>query len=167
MKPSRLKYWLNFVALSSGLVLCIFFILMLKSEHGRQFWASLGFGSDGDTLNWCTNRVQTLKLPINNGSLVEESGKWLWKAPDLPDVELDYLTVEKWFAKHCQIPIKKVDFQDFNSRLLPLIEVEFVDGETAIFYDLGKERIQMDTFIFRSEAFQKAFQELQNFSPEN
>ena len=108
MKPSRLKYWMNFVALVSGLVLCIFFIFMMKSEHGRQFWSSLGFGGDGDTLNWCSNRVQTLNLPLNNGSLVEESGKWLWKAPDLPDVELDYLSVEKWFAKHCQFPIKKV-----------------------------------------------------------
>ena len=55
----------------------------------------------GTRLNWCVERwihsAETKKA-------FEEDGRWLWKMKE-ETFELDYLRVEKWFIKYCQISI--------------------------------------------------------------
>ena len=96
-------------------------------------------------------------------SITEEAGKWLWKSDT--DVLLNYLSMEKWLARYCQLPIKKVPFKDFNAPMSPLLEVKFISGETATFYDLGEGRFQLQDHIFSSPDLDKAMKELLAFGP--
>ena len=138
-------------------------ISWLKGGHGNQFLTSMGLGDEEQRLNWCSNRVASMTLSQKGSSIVEKSGKWLWLGTH--EVELNYLDIEKWFAKYCQLNIKKVQFSDFNSPLNPILKVEFIDGEAATFYDLGEKRIQVQDQIFKSATFDKAIKELLDFAP--
>ena len=98
-----------------------------------------------------------------NGTLKEQDGQWQWEGTST--AKLNYLAIEKWFAKYCQVSIKPIDFKDFGSPLIPLIEVAFVDGESATFYDLGQNRMQVDEHIFKSSKLQKGLVELSKLLP--
>lgn len=163
LKPLNLKYWAGLASLIMGLAATLFFIYLLKADHGNQLWASLGFGQQGQTLNWCSNRVASLKVNGAEGTLKETDGQWRWDGPT--DSKLNYLAIEKWFAKYCQISIAPIDFKDFGSQLVPLIEVGFVDGESTVFYDLGQNRLQVDEHIFKSSKLQKGLLELSKLLP--
>ena len=149
----------------TGLSACVFFIFLLKSDHARQFWASLGLGSQVEMLSWCSERVSKVSFPSNGGGVVSEvDGKWQWESTD-GQTQLDYLAVEKWFARYCQTPIESIALERFDTRLLPLMEVEFIDGNSGTFYDLGQGRIQWKQQIFKSPSFQTAFEEILRFGP--
>jgi len=154
------RYWFALFSMVLGLGCTLFLVGNLRSDHGNQLWTSLGFGADSRTLNWCDNRVSSLGVPELNGKIYESEGQWLWKGSK--QKTLEYLAVEKWFAKYCQIPIKRISIKDFTTPLTPRLEVSFVDGESLTIFDLGENRIQINEHIFESSQLQKGLGYLRN-----
>ena len=159
----KIGYWFKLLTLTIALSVTVLSIYWLNQGHMVKTLSSIGFSNNGQILNWCENRIQSLGIPSAQATLTEKAGRWVWQTQDT--TPLNYLSVEKWFAKYCQIPVKKVNFEDFNSPMTPILEVTFISGETATFYDLGEGRVQLQNNVFSSPALQQAMKELLAFGP--
>ena len=94
--------------------------------HMDAFWTSLGFENTARR-NWCEERVGQLYLFETSGKLYEEKNRWLWHQ-DGEDRLLDYLRVEKWFAKYCQVDFSEEIDSSMAVDFRPVFEAQFIDG---------------------------------------
>lgn len=129
-----------------------------------QFWASLGLSHNEQRLNWCDERVQSIHFYNKDAKITEESGKWLWKSNDT--VVLDYLSVEKWFAKYCLLPVVEPQLSgDSQAQGAPLFEALFVNGERLTFHQIDDEHVRLKGKVYRSKILREALKELLAFDP--
>ena len=149
------------VALLTALTATILAIFWLDQGHMSSFWTSLGLNKGGTRINWCEERVSSLYFYGPQAKLVEKAGKWTWSQQF--EKELDYLRVEKWFAKYCQIPVdKKLDSQGPQADQ-PLFEAQFIDGNRLSLYTDGQNTFRIRDKVFESETLRKAIKELLAF----
>ncbi len=159
-----LKIATKLVILLTALSATVIAIFWLKQGHMDSFWTSLGVSRSGARINWCTERVQSLYIYGSQEKLVEESGKWLWRSGSTR-VELDYLRVEKWFAKYCQaeIDLPQVEDNVDNEGTSPLLEVIFVDGSRRTLFFRPPTGFEIGNQQFDSETLRKGIKELLAF----
>jgi hypothetical protein len=158
-----LKVLAKLVALLTALTATIVAISWLNAGHMNSFWTSLGVDRSGTRLNWCEERVGTLFLYDSKAKLTEKDGKWLWVGEI--EKELDYLRVEKWFAKYCLIPVDDMEVAEMASSS-PVFEAQFIDGNRLSLYSDGENIFKIRDKVFQSQAFREALQELLAFGGE-
>ncbi len=151
------------MALLSALTATIVAIFWLKQGHMDAFWTSLGVDRSGTRLNWCVERVDSIYFYETQEKLFEEEGRWLWKMK-AGTQELDYLRVEKWFAKYCQISIdEKLQTSENPVRFTPVFEAQFIDGSRKTLSQTNSDLFKIDSHQFRSETLRKGIKELLAF----
>lgn len=158
-----LKVVLKLAALLTALTFSVAAIVLLKQGHMNTFWTSLGFPT-GDRLNWCSERVHSIYHIPSGSKLLEKEGKWIWQYPDRGEKELDYLRVEKWFARYCQVPFEG-ESSDAGEKLPPLFEVVFV-GEDRLNIFGADHEFSIRNREFSSETLRNGLQELLAFGDE-
>lgn len=75
---------------------------------------------------------------------------------------LDYLRVEKWFAKNCLAPLDKDQPQSLDEAH-PFVEVEFVDGTRMSIYQGEPGHFRIRDKVFASETLRQGLKELMAF----
>ena len=173
--------WLQLALLLSSLAITILGIHWLKQGHLPVFWTSLGLGPS--YLNWCEQRVKSLYIfeanvnanesqstQISMASrhlqvavLYESQGTWIWKQNET-ERKLDYLRVEKWFAKFCQVDAKPMD-NPLSTPKQTVFEAEFLNGKHLNLYKNG-EGFEIRGRSFQSEALHQGLRELLAFGGE-
>ena len=155
-----LKIWLKLIFLLTSLAITVLAIVWLKQNHLSAFWTSLGFGSN--RFNWCEERVKSLYVFNLEAKLYEFEGVWYWKENSEARV-LDYLRVEKWFARYCQVDAKVIDFVNLDQKSRVFFEVEFLGGNRLVLYEKG-DYFEIRGQFFQSEALRTGLKELLAFS---
>ena len=165
-----LKVSLKLAALLTALTFTIVAIFWLKQGHMGSFLTSLGFQS-GDRINWCSERVKSIYHFESGAKLLEKEGKWIWRYKDKSEKELDYLRVEKWFARFCQVPFTEAPNTEAEDwvEATPLFEVEFLGSQRTTISDLHytDHAFLIGKREFQSETLRKGFKELLDFGEEN
>ncbi len=164
-----LKVAVKLAALLSALIFTIAAIIMLKQGHMESFWTSLGF-STGERLNWCSERVQSVYHFDSGSKLLEKDGKWIWQDNSQAEQVLEYLQVEKWFARYCQVPFENVPSTEDQDIIAPkaLLEVVFVGGDRLTIFKTytGGASFLIRKHEFQSETLRKGLKELLAFGGE-
>ena len=155
-----IKVLIKLVILLTALTACIVAIFWLKQGHMKSFWTSLGLERTGTRINWCDERVASLHMYDSGAKLVEKDGKWLWVQGD--ERTLDYLRVEKWFAKYCQVGITPLAPAEI-SELHPIFEAVFINGDRISLHQGQRGHFKMRDQVFKSETLQNALKELLAF----
>lgn len=160
----NLKTAVKLVSLLTALTATIVAIFLLKQGHLSSALTSMGFQKPGTRLNWCKERVASLHIYDTPLTLVEKQGQWMWDGE--PPHELDYLTVEKWFARYCQIPVEapiEGAKGETSKPMQAFMEVVFVDGQrTTLHWDQDKHfKIGKNEFI--SETLRQGLKELMTY----
>lgn len=156
------KSFFLMIALSATL----YAVTLLNTGHMNDFWISLGLGKANQSLNWCRERVVKISGTNDAGTwtLFEEKQEWLIGKNSDPVQKLDYLEVEKWFAKNCIINIeiyKNISILDMA--ILPFGVAHFNDGTNAKIISLGNEGVyQINEVIFKSKDWTQALEDLKN-----
>ena len=172
--------WLQLTLLLSSLGITILGIHWLKQDHLPVFWTSLGLSPSH--LNWCEQRVKSLYIFESNTSasesqntkismasrhlhavLYESQGTWIWKQNETQR-KLDYLRVEKWFAKFCQVDAKPMD-NPVSTPKQTVFEAEFLNGKHLNLYKKG-QGFEIRGQFFQSEALGQGLKELLTFGLE-
>jgi hypothetical protein len=150
-----MKVALKLAALVTALTVTLVAIIWLKQGHMDAFWTSLGFQT-GDRLSWCSERVRSVYHFQSGDKLLEKNGKWIWGFENGDEKVLDYLRVEKWFARYCQVPFQEVGPEQKAKlqKTEPLFEVQFIDSnrltiftipEIETGYSIGNRPFQSET----------------------
>lgn len=158
-----LKLSIRLILLITSLIATIFAITWLKKGHMEAFWTSLGFENTA-RLNWCEERVGQLYLFETSGKLYEEKNRWLWQQKG-EDRVLDYLRVEKWFAKYCQVDFSKETDPAGTENFRPIFEAQFIDGQRLTLYRSESGLFKARDRVFASETLRQALKELLAFAP--
>ncbi len=82
---------------------------------------------------WCDSRVVEIEKP-GVFRLYQQGSKWLWEAHSKSH-EVDFLSVEKWFASFCSIPAIPAPSQ---LKFEPFLKIKFVNGKTEAFTRKGE-----------------------------
>ncbi len=167
--PMTTKVAIKLAALLTALTFTICAIIWMKNGHMNAFWTSLGFET-GDRISWCSERVQSMYHFESGSKLLEKDGKWLWQDKDKSEKELDYLRVEKWFARYCQVPFAEISDSDEweSSNQKPLFEVAFIDSDRSTIFGRSDEGtvFKIQNREFQSETLRNGLQELLAFGDE-
>ena len=155
-----LKVAFKLVSLLTALTATVVAIYWLKQGHMNSFWTSLGLQEKGSRLNWCEERVDTLYFYNIEAKLTEKEGQWMWVTQK--SRPLDYMMVEKWFAKYCQVSVTQPETMQMIG-FTPIFEAKFINGERLTLQSNGKDLFQIRDQIFRSETLRKAVKELLAF----
>ena len=158
-----LKLSIRLALLIVSLIATIFAITWLKKGHMDAFWTSLGLENSA-RLNWCEERISDLYFFETSGKLYEEKGLWLWQQ-DGGDRVLDYLRVEKWFAKYCQVDFSEDIEIASTGKFRPVFEAQFIDGERLTLYISESGLFKARDRVFASETLRQALKELLAFAP--
>lgn len=159
-----LKILVKLVALMTALTATVVAIYWLKAGHMNAFWTSLGVDRSGSRLNWCDERVGTLYIYRGSSKLTEKDGQWFWIGET--EKQLDYLRVEKWFARYCQIPVDEVAEQK-QEQSEPIFEANFINGTRLSVYQYPSGHFLINQKVFKSKVFEKGLKELLDFGEEN
>ncbi len=163
-----MKVAVKLAALLTALTFTICAIFWLNQGHMDSFWTSLGFKS-GQRLNWCSERVKSVYFFDDSSKLLEKERKWIL-VKDGEEKELDYLRVEKWFARYCQIPFEPLSDVDTREYVAaqPTLEVEFIDSQRLTISTLPNEEagFGIRSRRFKSETLRKGLKELLAFGGE-
>ena len=140
---------INFLIL--GLLLVLFAIRSLNQgglpTTMAEFLAPPLSGSK--KIYWCETRVKSIIKP--EGFQLEQQGM-KWFSIDGSNRELDFITVEKWFGRHCAIIGEDVVVDEAElAGFKPVIFVKFIDDKVEA---LGRN--DGGTFIWRGRAFRSA-----------
>ena len=157
----NLKVMTKLVVLLTALTATIVAIFWLKQDHMNSFWSSLGVDNSGQRLNWCKERVSSVYFYDKQAKLLEKNGKWLWAKKE-EQRELDYLRVEKWFAKYC---LAKVEKLDVHADIIPspLFEVQFIDGERLTIHQYPDGPFEIQNQVYKSDSLIEGVKELLAF----
>ncbi len=159
-----LKVFTQLFALFSALTATIVAIYWLKQGHMDAFWTSLGISRSDSRINWCEERVDTLHFYETGSKLLEKDGKWMWVGNT--EKELDYLRVEKWFARYCQIPVDPITAPT-ESGAQAVFEAAFIDGGRLSLYEFPSGSFKVRDQVFNSETLRKGLKELLAFGEKN
>lgn len=155
------KILIKLVSLATALSATVVAMMWLGEGHMNDFWASLGVDRGGQRLNWCKERVSSLYFYDDQAKLLEREGKWFWsKKRNLR--ELDYLRVEKWFAKHCLAKVEKVEAH-LEIVPMPLFEVVFIDGERLTIHQYPDGSFEILNQVYKSNSLSDGVKELLAF----
>ena len=154
-----LRVWFKLVFLFASLGVTIFAIVWLKQDHLSAFWTSLGLNSS--RFNWCEERVKSLYVFDSKARLYEDGGVWHWKQKN-ENRTLDYLRVEKWFARYCQVEADIIDVVNPDQKSRFVFEVEFLNGDHLILHEKG-DYFEIRGQFFQSEALRRGLKELLAF----
>lgn len=158
-----LKYIFKLTTLLAALSATVYAIYLLNTGHSSDFMTSLGFGSHGQTLNWCSNRVSKIEAATGKWKLEEIDRKWTVSLDGAEPQRLDYLEIEKWFASYCILHIELYRSENIlDQRLEPFATVHFNDGKTAKIFRLGEDAYHINEVIFKSKEFNQALIDLQS-----
>lgn len=160
-----LRYWFKIGVLVLALSATMVSIFWLKQGHMAQFWSSLGFRDGSTLINWCDERVSTVHFYNKSGKITEEAGKWLWRSKGKTDVTLNYLDVEKWFAKYCQVPFESVQEAQATDAGEPILEMVFITGDRLSFHKMGESQYKIRGKVYESKSLREALKELLAFDP--
>jgi len=143
----------------------VYSMYLLNSSHTSDFMTSLGFGSQSQSLNWCSNRMTKMMgaVPELPWILEEKDQQWMFSGGGEPPKRMEYLDIEKWLAKYCILKIEIYrgdDMLDF--KLQPFAFVTFNDGQVAKIYRLGEDIFQINEVTFKSKEFEDAVKELKD-----
>ena len=173
--PLRILFKLILLLIS--LTATLIAIYWLKQGHSSAFLTSLGFSSG--QFNWCEERVKSLYLFDLKAKIQEVDGTWQWVKEDKKKT-LDYLRIEKWFAKYCHISLDsdeegaEVDSESslafsgkkglgirpsFRKVSKAVFEVEFINGNHLVLKQ-KKDYFKIGDRFFQSESFRKGLEEL-------
>ena len=157
---------LNFLVL--GLVLVIFGISSLRNRGlpsgvAELFGAAPGAASSStasSSLKWCETRVRSLIQP--SGFQLEQKGmKWIGETET--EKELNFIAIEKWFGRHCQLLVNPVALEAAEkTQFNPILFVQFIDQTAHAF---GYKEGGVYTWrgqTFRSEQLDLALKELKD-----
>jgi hypothetical protein len=154
-----MKIWIKLVALLTALSATIVAIFWLKQSHINSFWTSLGLGSEA-RINWCSERVESLYFYDAKVKIYEHEAKWYLKSDS--EKELDYLRVEKWFARYCQIAILRSDDKPRDEAKAD-VEIQFINGERLTIFTFPDSNFRINKLIFKSETLRQGLKELLAF----
>lgn len=157
-------YWFKLATLALAFSITIVCIYWLRDGHISQALHSMGVGGQGQVLNWCDQRVRSMVHIPSGAKIMESDSKWKWFGYHTDEVLLDYLSIEKWLAKNCQLPATPVENQ-VGGAAVPLLEVEFITNERFVFYDLGDGLIRARGQVFKAPTLREAVKELLAFGP--
>lgn len=155
------KLTLRLILLMLSLTATLSAIYWLKSDHMEAFWTSLGIPT-GQRLNWCEERVAQLYHFESGDKLLEEKSQWLWVDQNKKRQVLNYLEVEKWFARYCQVDYQSIE--DAPGPFRPVFEAEFIDGGRLTLYQSEEGLYRIREQIFASETLRQALKELLAFA---
>ena len=160
--PFKIFFKLFFLFIALGAT--IYSLVLLNTGHMNDFWTSLGMGANSKSLNWCSNRLESLSGTAANGpwTLKEENRQWVITKDNNTKI-LEYLDVEKWLAKYCIIDIEPYNNEAIlDMTVTPIATAVFNDQSKAKLFRLGKENVfQINHFIFKSSEWEEAMKELQ------
>lgn len=157
------KFIFKSLTLVLALGMTIYCIYLLNQGHLTDFMGSLGMGEYSKTFNWCTNRVTKMEsLSKTTWTLEEKDKKWLVSTNGGEPLTLDYLAVEKWFAKYCLVRIQVYRNENLlDKHLEPFAKAQFNDGTLARIYTLEGDVFQINEVIFKSPQMKEGLAELQ------
>jgi hypothetical protein len=155
------KVLVKLVALLTALTATVVAMFWLKQGHMDAFWTSLGVDRSGTRINWCEERVSQILVYESGSKLLEKDGKWIWANSE--ENVLDYLRIEKWFAKYCQVSVT-IPENYIMVAPNPLVEVAFLDGNRLTIYEIGGAGLyKIRDKIFQSESLKEGLKELLAF----
>jgi hypothetical protein len=141
---------INFLLLALGLT--VYFIYSLQTR-GLPPALQAFFGMPANTtvasqvyqFSWCDTRVESIIKP-EEFKLTQDGRNWLLENPT--QRVADFISVEKWFGRHCQIHARSAvggNDQDFTPELF----VKFVTGEVQVL-----KRNAAGLFSWRGKVFE-------------
>lgn len=147
---TNFKFIFKITTILGALAMTVYCIYLLNQGHLTDFLGSVG-SPYSETLNWCSNRIVKIEAYNQTWTLEEKDKKWMITKGDQTPQTLEYLDVEKWLAKYCQVHIQIYR----NSSLLdkpitPIAKAYFNDGKTALISVLGENTYQIADVSFKS-----------------
>lgn len=149
-------------SLGLALVITVYSMYLLNSQHSVDFLESLGFTSQ-KTFNWCPDRLKKAEGLSSTWTLEEKDRQWLLQVPASSPLTVDYLEIEKWLAQHCSVhvlPYPKEKLLDL--KLIPLAKLHFNDGTQALIYHKDFKTFQINELTFESAEMQAALSALRD-----
>lgn len=158
----KTKWVLKFLSLSIALSVTLYSIYLLNTKHVPDFLSSLGFNSSTQSFNWCVDRVTKIEsLSQQSWSLFEQNGKWMVTRGTSPPAELDYLSVEKWFAQYCTLEVVELKSEKiFDLPMEHFAKISFNNSTTANIQLRGGNKYQINQTVFESTEMTAALAEL-------
>lgn len=148
---SSLIVKLNFLLL--GLGLTIYFIYGLNAKglspgvlalFGIAPAQTVGSLTES-TWTWCDTRVTALIRPDEKFKLSQEGSRWV--VEDQSPREVNFIAVEKWFAKFCSVPAKSIE-ANAGEGFRPSMMVKFVNGQVEVL-----RQNDDGVFLWKGQAF--------------
>ena len=148
--------------------LSLYGMYLLRSDFGIHLFEALGFSPHSKHfVSWCRERVTRIELPtLPRVMIFEENHQWKARQGTPRETfELDYLRMERWLAKYCQVKVDKNhdSSQLLNAPLQPLLKVEFVDGVKKTLFRVGEHYLQLEGRVFSSLELEGGLKKLDAF----
>ena len=145
------------------LILVVVFMVMNRLETqglGSSFLTVMGLGSQGTAgkqVTWCDTRVTSVEMA--GLKLIQEGLKWFVETETR--AEADFVSVEKWFGRHCTLDINPVGLDSLDLKKFdPLLTVSFVKGPQQQVLRSGEGIYLWQNQAFRSSELDEALKTL-------
>ncbi len=152
--------------LSVGLTATIYGIIALKSDYGSTIFEAFGFGLHSKNyVAWCQQRVAKIEILTEEPlQISEKDRKWIARRSDDSSFEINYLNMERWLGRYCQITVDESSEQvPLDADLRPILRVQLLDGTKKSFFVLGDGRYFLKGRAFRSQEFDEGLKALGGF----
>lgn len=158
---SGFKLILKVFVLAAALGLCVYSIVLLRSDYGAKTLEALGFQLHSDNfVAWCQTRVHEMKFAHTPEVFITEKGNQ-WTLVSTQEEPIRYLEIEKWLGEFCQVKAEFVDPAEAMALSLePLLQIQFIDSTRTTIYRVGEDKLQIGDKIFSSPALERGLQEL-------
>jgi hypothetical protein len=151
------KVFLKISSLVLALMVTVYSIYMLNSQHSVDLFSSLGISTSQKTFNWCPDRLKKIEGLNSTWSLEEKDRKWILQMKSSPPLTVDYLEIEKWLAQYCSVSVRPYPSDKLlELKLTPLAKLNFNDGTQALFYHKDFQVFQINELTFESQEMQQA-----------
>jgi len=148
---------INFLILGLFLVFMLMNHLKTKGLDGSLL-AIMGLGGgSANQLTWCYTRV--IAIEMAEIKLFQEELRWFVETETKKEV--DFVSVEKWFGRHCTLDVEPVDLDSLNLKeFSPLMTVIFVSGSRKQVLRSNRGVYLWQNQAFRSSELDKALKTL-------
>ncbi|MCB0385335.1 MAG: hypothetical protein KDD43_08075 [Bdellovibrionales bacterium] len=160
----KLKQFLKINFLVLGLVVVMMVMFRLKDKGlNENIQAVMGLNLSGESpsvtqeVTWCETRVSSLEM--EGLRLFQEGLKWFMETDGKR--EADFVSVEKWFGRHCTLDVDPVTLEDLNlDQFNPLFTISFVKGPRQQILRSGDGVYLWGNQAFRSTELDEALRAL-------
>lgn len=150
-----LVFKVNMLVLGLGIIIYSMYFLSQKGlPRPAANLLGISGGSQNISLNWCRTRVESLSL-AGGQQIYQQGYKWFRDVNGKP-VEMNFLSVEKWFAEYCRVDAIAIDPIEANQ---VLATVGFIDGQQEQLRGGPSGEFVWHGQAFRSDELQKGLQE--------